>query len=211
VLGPKQLSVIVANDSDPSFIFSSFARLLGLREGTLSAPPTRTNPSLSAFEADVLAALNKIYFEHGGTLHEYRRGVLRTFDGYVNALRSGAFERSRIPPAFVGRVHELNLEVANGVRALGCNVLGDLDQFAHAGPRDAMDANKDSDKHSNQRDVDVHSAAGMMYALMVTSGVASPSAALPGFGGRASILRQQTSLLIRRLAQAVRTSLRGRT
>lgn len=205
VLGPEKLAVIVANEEDPSFIFSAFGSLLGLHGGTLSAPPKRTNPSLSAFEADTLAELNHIYFERGGTIRDYRAGVFRTFDGYVNSLRSGVVERTVIPAEHIAAVKKLNSEIAAGIRAIGCQVIGDLDRFASAGTTAGSQGTETLPQTDptaiSQRDTDVRSAAGMIYALMVTTGVASPATVLPGFGGRVTLMRHQSASLIRRFAR----------
>jgi len=215
VLGPTKLTVIVASEEDPSFIFSAFGGLLGLHDGTLSAPPKRTNPSLSAFEADTLAELNHIYFERGGTVREYRAGVFRTFDGYVNSLRSGVIERTVIPAEHVAAVKELNSAVAAGIQAIGCEVLGDLNGFANgavnAGSGTTVSLTQTDLATKAQRDSDALSAAGMIYALMVTTGVASPTPSLPGFGGKATLMRHQSAALMRRLIRAAMSALRRRS
>ena len=205
-LGPDRLSVIVANEKEPNYIFSTFGELLGLPPGTLTTPLKRTNPSLSAFEADTLAELNRYYFEGGGSLRDYRAGVMRTFDSYVNSLRRGPIERSAIALEQIEAVHQLNSEIAVGIRSIGCTVTGDLDQFASdtAGAADADAAAPAAGLP--QRDADVRSAAGMIYALMVTTGIADPTTPLPGFGGRAERMKHQAASLLRRSA---RTALRA--
>jgi len=201
-LGRERVTVVVANESDPAFIFTAFSQVLGLTQGTLSAPPKRTNPSLSAFEADTLAELNKIYFERGGTMYAYRSGVLRTFDGYVNSLRSGSAQRSTISPAQLSTVQALNTSIAAGIREAGCRVLGDLDRFANAqhGTRATPPESGGADE---QRSADVRSAAGMMYALMITTGVAETVAPLPGFGNRRALFYYQARSLLSRTKRAV--------
>lgn len=206
VLGPDRFSVIVADEKEPNYIFSTFGELLGVPPGTLAAPPKRTNPSLSAFEADTLAELNNLYFQGGGTLRDYRSGILRTFDGYVNSLRSGPLERSVIPNEQLEAVRRVNAEIVAGIRSIGCAVAGDLDQFAAAG-QDASSADGVVGAAGlAQRDADVRSAAGMIYALMVTTGIADPATPLPGFGGRAERLKHQGASLLRR---SLRTALRA--
>jgi hypothetical protein len=189
-LGRERVTVVVANESDPAFIFTAFGQILGLTQGTLSAPPKRTNPSLSAFEADALAELNKIYFERGGTMYAYRSGVLRTFDGYVNSLRDGSIQRSTIPAAALPAVQDLNVAIAGDISKLGCRVIGDLDRFARA--QQGIDTSTTVGAAvAEQRSADVRSAAGMMYALMITTGIAETATPLPGFGKRRSLLYHQ--------------------
>ena len=201
-LGRERVTVVVADESNPAFIFTAFGQILGLNPGTLSAPPKRTNPSLSAFEADALAELNKTYFDRGGTMYAYRSGVLRTFDGYVNSLRSGPTQRSVIPASHLPAVQALNVTIAAGIQGLGCRVLGDLDRFAHA--QQALHTySSDEATSAEQRSADVRSAAGMMYALMITTGVAETVTPLPGFGKRRALFYYQARSLLSRTKRAV--------
>lgn len=208
-LGRDRVTVVVADESDAAYIFTAFSQLLGLKQNVLLSPPKLTNPSLSAFEADVLAELNKIYFDRGGTLHAYRSGVFRTFDGYVNGIRSGSVQRSTIPLAQLPAVQALNTSIATGIRNAGCQVLGDLDRFANAqqGTREHASALQGA---TEQRFADVQSAAGMMYALMVTTGIADPATRIPGFGRRRTLFFYQARSLIRRLQRGVALAVKRR-
>jgi hypothetical protein len=201
-LGKERVTVVVADESDPAYIFTALSQILGLKQGSLSAPPKRTNPSLSAFEADALAELNKIYFDRGGTLYGYRSGVLRTFDGYVNSIRSGAAQRSAISSAQMPAVQALNTSIAAGIREAGCRVFGDLDRFASA-QQGAQATPPEDAGAAEQRSADVRSAAGMMYALMVTTGIADPTTPLPGFGKRRTLYFYQARSLFSRIRRSL--------
>ena len=207
-LGRERVTVVVADEADPAYIFTAFSQILRLKQGSLSVPPKRTNPSLSAFEGDTLAELNKIYFERGGTLYAYRSGVLRTFDGYVNSIRSGAAQRSAISPEQLPMVQALNVSIAAGIRNAGCRVLGDLDRFANAQQR--LQATSSDLDATAQRSADVRSAAGMMYALMVTTGVADPATPLPGFGKRRTHFFYQTRSLVSRIKRSLAAAITRR-
>jgi len=201
-LGRERVTIVVADESNPAFIFTAFGQILGLNPGTLSVPPKRTNPSLSAFEADALAELNKTYFDRGGTMYAYRSGVLRTFDGYVNSLRSGPTQRSVIPESHLPAVQALNATIAAGIQELGCRVLGDLDRFAQ--PQQALHTHSSDEAASaEQRAADVQSAAGMMYALMITTGIAETTTPLPGFGKRRALFYYQARSLLNRIKRAL--------
>lgn len=201
-LGRERVTVVVADESNPAFIFTAFGQILGLNPGTLSAPPKRTNPSLSAFEADALAELNKTYFDRGGTMYAYRSGVLRTFDGYVNSLRTGPTQRSVIPASHLPAVQALNATIAAGIQALGCRVLGDLDRFAHV-QQAPHTYSSDEATSAEQRSADIQSAAGMMYALMITTGIAETVTPLPGFGKRRALFYYQAISLLSRIRRAL--------
>ena len=207
-LGKERVTVVVADESDPAYIFTALSQILGLKQGSLSAPPKRTNPSLSAFEADTLAELNKIYFDRGGTLYAYRSGVLRTFDGYVNSIRSGAAQRSAISSAQMPAVQALNTSIAAGIREAGCRVFGDLDRFASA-QQGAQATPPEDAGAAEQRSADVRSAAGMMYALMVTTGIADPTTPLPGFGKRRTLYFYQARSLFSRIKRSLTRRITG--
>ena len=211
VVGPENVTVVVVDEKNHSGIFDDFSRIIGVPSGTLSVQPDRTNPSLSAFEADVLAELNAMFFAQGGTLREYRSGVLRTFDGYVNNIRQGEVQKSRIPSAMRSAVYERNNEIAQGLGAISCTIVGDLEGFANASSFSSLTQSSESD--GAQRERDVRSAAGMMYSLMVTTGISEPTTPLPGFGSRSVRYLYQTLSLLRRVrgaaVQAVRQRLWG--
>jgi hypothetical protein len=211
VVGPENVTIVVVDEKNRSGIFDDFSRIIGVPLGTLSVQPDRTNPSLSAFEADVLAELNAMFFVQGGTLREYRSGVLRTFDGYVNSIRQGEVQKSRIPSAMRSVVYERNNEIAQGLGAIGCTIVGDLEGFANASSLSA--STRSSELDGAQRERDVQSAAGMMYSLMVTAGISEPATPLPGFGSRSGRYLHQTLSLLRRIkgaaVQDIRRRLRG--
>ncbi|MFM8595109.1 MAG: hypothetical protein ACKOCK_12095, partial [Chloroflexota bacterium] len=192
------------DEQRPESIFQDFSRIANLPENVLSTAPKRTNPSLSAFEADVLAELNQMFFSQGGTLQEYRSGVLRTFDGYVNSIRQGGIEKSRIPAQLLPAVLARNSEIARNIESLGCTVIGNLKRFADPTVRAGAESTGGTD--SNQRDADVRSAAGMMYSLIITAGITEPVAPLPGFGRLSARYRYQAASLARRLTRAAKRS-----
>jgi hypothetical protein len=211
VVGPENVTVVVVDEKNRSGIFDDFSRIVGVPLGTLSVQPNRTNPSLSAFEADVLAELNAMFFVQGGTLREYRSGVLRTFDGYVNSIRQGEVQKSRIPSAMRSVVYERNNEIAQGLGAIGCTIVGDLEGFANASSFSSLTQSSEPD--GTQRERDVRSAAGMMYSLMVTAGISEPTTPLSGFGSLRARYLYQTLSLLRRIrgaaVQDIRRRLRG--
>jgi hypothetical protein len=211
VVGPENVTIVVVDEKNRSGIFDDFSRIIGVPLGTLSVQPDRTNPSLSAFEADVLAELNAMFFVQGGTLREYRSGVLRTFDGYVNSIRQGEVQKSRIPSAMRSVVDERNNEIAQGLGAIGCTIVGDLEGFANASSFSSLTQSSEPD--GTQRERDVRSAAGMMYSLMVTAGISEPTTPLSGFGSLRARYLYQTLSLLRRIrgaaVQDIRRRLRG--
>jgi hypothetical protein len=208
VVGPENVTVVVVDEKNRSGILNDFSKIIGVPSETLSIQPNRTNPSLSAFEADVLAELNAMFFAQGGTLREYRSGVLRTFDGYVNSIRQGEAQKSRVPSGMRSVVDERNNEIAQGLGAIGCTIVGDLVSFSSAPSLSA--STQSSELGGAQRERDVRSAAGMMYSLMVTTGISEPTTPLPGFGSRSGRYRFQALSLLRRIKGAVVQDIRRR-
>lgn len=201
-VGRERVTVLIVDERSPGSIFRDAASLLKIPEETLARAPKRTNPSLSAFEADVLAELNQMFFAKGGTLREYRAGVLRTFDGYVNSIREGAIQKSSIPSQHLPAVIERNASIARNIEALGCTVVGDLK--AYATPITQSQHGTASATDTMQRESDVRSAAGMMYSLIVTAGISEPNVPHPGFGRMSTRYRYQATSLARRISSAVK-------
>lgn len=208
VVGRDRVTVLIVDERSPDSIFRDIAGVLKIPDETLARAPKRTNPSLSAFEADVLAELNQMFFAKGGTLREYRAGVLRTFDGYVNSIRHGAIQKSSIPSQHLPAVIERNASIARNIEALGCTVIGDLGAYAVPITESSHDAS--SAPSSTQRDTDVRSAAGMMYSLIVTAGISEPSVPHPGFGRLSTRYRFQASSLVRRIGRAAKRAVQRR-
>jgi hypothetical protein len=207
-VGSDRVTILIVDEQRPERIFQDFSQFAKLPMGTLSHAPKRTNPSLSAFEADVLAQLNQMFFSGGGTLKEYRAGVLRTFDGYVNSIRQGSVEKCRVPARLLPDVLARNAEIARNITSIGCTVIGDLASFAEPVLPDETVPTGVNAEH--QRDSDVRSAAGMMYSLIITAGITEPRERLPGFGPRGARYRYQAISLARRIAQAARRSAMAR-
>lgn len=199
-IGGDRVSVVVLDPTNPVSLFRTIEEIVGVTPGSASAAPSRTNQSLSPFESDVLLALNQVFYARGGTLRGYRQGVLRTFDGYVNSVRVGTPEKMRLPQSWEPRVAALNQEIAAGIERSGVTVIGDLKRFRTQSAQ-AIPATEAPD-----RSVHVASAAGMLYSLLVTAGIAQPSQPIEGFGSQ----RERASASIRRTLGMIRSALSRR-
>jgi hypothetical protein len=197
-IGGDRVSIVVLDPTNPESLFRTVEEIAGVVPGSASAAPSRTNQSLSPFESDVLLALNKEFYVRGGTLRGYRQGVLRTFDGYVNSVRAGAPEKMRLPQSWEPRVAALNEEIAAGIERSGAQIVGDLTRFR------TSSTHRDTVAETATRSAEVASAAGMLYSLLVTTGIAQPTKLLPGFGSQ----RDRTVAQIQRLFGALRTIVR---
>jgi hypothetical protein len=193
-IGGDRVSIVVLDPNNPESLFRTVEEIAGVVPGSAFAAPSRTNQSLSPFESDVLLALNKEFYVRGGTLRGYRQGVLRTFDGYVNSVRTGTPEKMRLPQSWEPRVTALNEEIASGIERVGAQIIGDLTRFR------APSAHRDTVAETATRSAEVASAAGMLYSLLVTTGIAQPTKLLPGFGSQ----RDRTVAQIQRVLHSIR-------
>ena len=199
-IGADRVSIVVLDPTNPESLFRTVEEIAGVAPGSASAAPSRTNQSLSPFESDVLLALNKEFYARGGTLRGYRQGVLRTFDGYVNSVRAGTPEKMRLPQPWEPRVAALNEEIASGIERVGAQIIGDLTLFR------APSAHCDAVTETAERSAEVASAAGMLYSLLVTTGIAQPTKPLPGFGSQ----RDRTLAQIQRVLDSIRAGISRR-
>ena len=197
-LGADRVSIVVLDPKSPERLFRTVEEIVGVAPGSASAAPGRTNQSLSPFESEVLLALNREFYARGGTLRGYRQGVLRTFDGYVNSVRVGSPEKMLLPQSWAPRVAALNEEIAKGIDRTGVQVIGDLAPFRTPAAQGALAS------ETPERAEHVASAAGMLYSLLVTTGIAQPAKPLPGFGSH----RERFIAQIQRLFGAIRMIVR---
>jgi hypothetical protein len=201
-IGGDRVSIVVLDPTNPESLFRTVEEIAGVVPGSASAAPSRTNQSLSPFESDVLLALNKEFYVRGGTLRGYRQGVLRTFDGYVNSVRTGTPEKMRLPQSWEPRVAALNEEIAVGIERSGAQIVGDLTRFR------TSSTHRDAVAETATRSAEVASAAGMLYSLLVTTGIAQPTKPLPGFGSQRDRIVAQMQRLFGALRTIVRKKLR---
>jgi hypothetical protein len=199
-IGGDRVSIVVLDPTNPESLFRTVEEIAGVVPGSASAAPSRMNQSLSPFESDVLLALNKEFYVRGGTLRGYRQGVLRTFDGYVNSVRTGTPEKLRFPQSWEPRVAALNEEIAVGIERSGAQIVGDLTRFR------TSNTHRDTVAETATRSAEVASAAGMLYSLLVTTGIAQPTKLLPGFGSQ----RDRTVAQIQRVLDSIRAGLSRR-
>jgi hypothetical protein len=199
-IGGDRVSIVVLDPTNPESLFRTVEEIAGVVPGSASAAPSRMNQSLSPFESDVLLALNKEFYVRGGTLRGYRQGVLRTFDGYVDSVRTGTPEKLRFPQSWEPRVAALNEEIAAGIERSGAQIVGDLTRFR------TSSTHRDTVAETATRSAEVASAAGMLYSLLVTTGIAQPTKLLPGFGSQ----RDRTVAQIQRVLDSIRAGLSRR-
>lgn len=127
VVGPSNVVAIVWEPTDYAFIPRSYEQLLGLPAGVLTeAPVARSNRSLSWPEAELVRQFN-IQFHDSDVPLARRRILLRTAVSHLKDSDPGVGAVPITTPRWaVDRAAEVAAEIAQGLRATGVRVVGDL-------------------------------------------------------------------------------------
>lgn len=130
VFGPGAVTVLVADESKPHFLFDSVNELLGLRKDFLKALATGSNRSLSLEEVSLLIELNRTFpkeREWSEYLTFIRNGYIRQLTDYV-PIKEGS-EKLLTPNWAVEKANAIATESKQRIKELGVNVLGDLESL----------------------------------------------------------------------------------
>jgi hypothetical protein len=130
LLGPDNVTVVIADKQHPDRLITTFEQLLGLRPGTLAGRPLggyAANRGLSAAEAELVRRVNL-------TMHEQRYDWRR----YTSLIRHGLIARMqenrrprpdepdlRLPGWTARDALRTARSYAEMIRASGCRVIGD--------------------------------------------------------------------------------------
>lgn len=128
VVGPENLTVVVVDDRDHTFLLRAFESLLGLAEGTLAVDDTRRNRSLTTAEIELLRVFNEQYDGTGWPASDYTR-IIRY--GAARRLQErpvdGTGHRVRTPAWAVARANEIGAQMAEAIGSCGVGIIGSLD------------------------------------------------------------------------------------
>jgi len=130
VFGAKSVTVLIADESKPAFLFDSVSELLGLDKGFLTAQSTGSNRSLSLEEVSLLLELNRTFpkeREWSEYLTFVRNGYIRQLTDYV-PIKEGA---AKLPTPIwaVEKANGIAAESKQKIKALGVKVHGDLESL----------------------------------------------------------------------------------
>ncbi len=133
VFGAENVTVILADESQPRFIFDEFERILGVPAGSLPLPEDGANRSMTLEESHLLFLINGLYDRSYGW-DEYR-AMIR--DGYVRFLsdktkpRSGA-KKLPTPEWAAKEAAALTQRHLTRLREMGISVRGDETRYLSA-------------------------------------------------------------------------------
>lgn len=133
VFGPANVSILIVNESQPTFLFEEINRYLDLPAGTLSAAPSGSNRSLTMEEISLLLEINE-QFPSEQDWDEYeifvRAGYIKQLTDFVPP----AAEKARLltPEWAVAKANTLGREIKVELDGLGVQVIGDLDSLENS-------------------------------------------------------------------------------
>ena len=130
VFGAQALTVVIANESKPAFLFDNVNELLGLDKNFLNAQYTGSNRSLSLEEVSLLLELNRTFpkeREWSEYLTFVRNGYIRQLTDYV-PIKDGAAKLTT-PAWAIEKANRIAADSKQKIKALGVKVLGDLESL----------------------------------------------------------------------------------
>jgi hypothetical protein len=136
IVGPERLSVVMVDEQNKSAIFQAFEALLHLRAGTLEPQNDTANRSMTTEEIELVRSLNAQFTEAEITRPLLYKMVTRGAALYMKGRTIGPNEPKQQTPSWaVNRADLIGWESAAAIRALGVQVIGNLDALGGATPQ----------------------------------------------------------------------------
>lgn len=133
IFGANKVTVLIADEAKPEFLFEEVNNLLGLPKGTLVAAKRGSNRSLSMEEISLLLEIN-IQFPKNRTWDEYEIFVR---DGYIRQLTDHVLptndkDRLLTPQWAIDRANEMGSETLKDLRNYGIRIIGNLESLGNS-------------------------------------------------------------------------------
>ena len=222
VVGPERLSVVMVDEQNKSAIYQAFEALLNLQTGTLKPQNDTANRSMTTEEIELIRALNERFAEVGITRPLLYKMITRGSALYMKGRTAGPEEPKQVTPSWaIKRADAIGWESAATIRALGVQVIGNLDALGGQTPRGESAApipplasGSASDRAATDRrvpeEVATRAAMGMLYA---SGAVLKDGSGRPGIDVRVEpqvLQRVHTIDLLRVVAQRLLWSVTSR-
>jgi hypothetical protein len=176
IVGPERLNVVMVDEQNKSAIYQAFEALLKLRSGTLEPQNDTANRSMTAEEIELIRGLNEQFTEAGITRPLLYKMITRGTALYMKGRTAGPDEPKQKTPSWaINRADLIGWESAAAIRALGVQVIGNLDALGGATPQGdsaaqipplataAVNASSAATRHVPE-EVATRAAMGMLFA-----------------------------------------------
>lgn len=128
--GPENVSIIAVDESDPNFLYSSFAKLAGIPTGIIREPLHKEmNRSLTFNEAALLLEINRSYpKDRDWDSYEVfiRKGNIKALTG--SDVYETSDEKIFTPEWAIAKASEINSKSVEQIKSLGIKIIGDIDR-----------------------------------------------------------------------------------
>lgn len=133
IFGANKVTVLIADEAKPEFLFQEVNNLLGLPKETLVAAKKGSNRSLTIEEIALLLEINN-QFPKNRTWDEYEIFIR---DGYIRQLTDHVLptkdqERLLTPQWAIDRANELGSETAKDLQKYGIRIIGELETLGNS-------------------------------------------------------------------------------
>ena len=133
IFGRSNVSVLIVNEAQPTFLFDEINKLLNLPNGTIKAAPSGSNRSLTMEEISLLLELNR-QFPKERVWDEYelfiRAGYIRELTDHVPPAPGK--ERLLTPQWAVDKANEIGKEIQRELLNSGVRIIGDVESLGNS-------------------------------------------------------------------------------
>ncbi len=133
IFGKSNVTLLIVNEAQPTFLFDEINKFLNLPTGSLSAAPSGSNRSLTMEEISLLLELNR-QFPKERVWDEYevfvRAGYIRHLTDHVPPAADKA--RLLTPQWAVDKANELGKVIQKELLGTGVKIIGDVDSLGNS-------------------------------------------------------------------------------
>ena len=158
IFGKSNVTLLIVNESQPTFLFDEVNEFLGLPRNTINAAPSGSNRSLTMEEISLLLEMNR-QFPKERVWDEYevfiRAGYIRELTDHVPPAPDKA--RLLTPQWAVDKANELGRKIQEELSGLGVKMIGDVSSLGSATVPTGTSA------YTNSIDIKTVAAAMMVF------------------------------------------------
>lgn len=131
IFGKSNVTLLIVNEAQPTFLFDEMNRVLKLPAGTINAAPSGSNRSLTMEEISLLLEINK-QFPKDREWEEYENFVRA---GYIKELTDfvpPAADKARLltPQWAIDKANELGGSIKEELLTMGVKIVGDVNSLS---------------------------------------------------------------------------------